>query len=277
MGLMTDDVLSKTKMHYGWLPDPVDTRDLRLSATRIDTLQGVVKDEMDNASLFRPISNQYGFPNCQSNATADAWESLEIVQRIDGGMSLAEAIAATTDLSRMFIWFNARQLMDPPAGYYPKMGCFNRLAMDVIHRHGVCTETRWPYIPENAARRPSIMAYREAFYHRSSGFYSIPETGTERHDIIRRTLANQHSVVFGTSLGEAWKTYTSGILQTPTGKRIANHAMVIVGWSKARNAYKIRNSHGSKFGENGYCWMSRGYVCDYEYTRSLWVPTYLPI
>lgn len=265
------------KVNYGWIEDPPDSRDLKLSATRIGSLSGSVQDEMDNSHLFRPISNQSSHPSCQSNATADAWESAEIVQRVDQGKSVAQAISETPDLSRMFIWFNARQLMDPPRGYDATSGCYNRLAMDVIHRHGVCTEARWPYIAENAAKRPSIMAYREAFYHRSSGFYAIPETGNERHDLIRIAVANQHSVVFGTALGEEWRTYKSGVLPAPTGKTIASHAMVIVGWSKSRNAYRVRNSHGTRFGENGYLWMSRGYICDYEYTRSLWVPTYLPL
>jgi len=267
----------RLKLHYGWIPDLDDPRDMELSASRIGSMDGVVRDEMDNSSLFRPISNQSSHPSCQSNATADAWESAEIVQRLEQGKSLEEAIAETADLSRMFIWFNARQLMDPPAGYDATRGCFNRLAMDVIHRHGVCTEKTWPYIAENAARRPSIKSYREAIYHRSAGFYAISETSDARHGLIRLALANKHSVVFGTHLGEEWRSYKSGVLDIPRTKIIAGHAMVICGWSKSRGAYKVRNSHGTGFGENGNLWMSRRYICDYEKTRSLWVPTYLPL
>jgi C1A family cysteine protease len=262
---------------HGWMPDPPDARDRSLATTRLDALPGKPTGEMDNSTLFRAISNQLSHPSCSANATADAWESAEILQRMDNGLSLADAIKATADLSRMFIWFCARQLMDPPVGYDASSGTYNRLAMDVIHRHGVCTEVRWPYIAENAAKRPSIMAYREAIYHRSSGFYAIKDTGKARHALILATLANKHSVVFGTGLSDEFKNYKSGVLGVPTGKIVAGHAMVICGWSQARDAYKVRNSHGAGFGENGHLWMSREYICDYDGTRSLWVPTYLPL
>jgi C1A family cysteine protease len=261
---------------YGWQPDPPDPRDVKLSSTSLNSLSGVVRDEMDNSALFRPVSNQQAYPSCSANATADAWEGAEIVQRVDGGAAIQEAVAATADLSRMFVWFNARQLMDPPKGYDATSGTYNRLSMDVVHRHGICTESSFPYLAANAAVRPPIRCYREAFYHRSAGFFAIPEEGSRRHDLVLQTLANQHSVVFGTALGEAFRTYKGGVLQVPS-KTVARHAMVICGWSKSRNAYKVRNSHGLGFGEAGHCWMSREYIDDYDGTKSLWVPTYLPL
>jgi hypothetical protein len=41
-----------------------------------------------------------------------------------------------------------------------------------------------------------------------------------------------------------------------SGPSSGMHAMCIVGYDDARQAYKVRNSWGSDWGENGYMWMS---------------------
>lgn len=259
---------------FGWIADPPKANDLSLARnSRLLSLGAVTQDELDVSQFFRPVSDQLSFPSCTANACVDAAESQNIINNVDAGIPLDKAIAATPDLSRMFAWFNGRQLMDPPRGYDASSGCYNRLALNGILRHGLCTESRWPYDATNATKRPSLMSYREAFAHTYEAFYAIKETGEERLKLIVQALAARHSVVFGTALDQSVKGYKAGILHKPQSEIIGRHAMVIVGWSKAKSAFKVRNSWSRYWGEQGYCWMHTDYIIDYSETNSFWTLT----
>jgi hypothetical protein len=263
-------------MAVGWIEDPPDTenKDWLLSRdSKILSLGLDAQNEMDVSHLYRPVSNQANFPTCAANACADAGESQVIIEKMGQGMPLEQAIESTPDLSRMFAMFNGKQLMDPPRGYDPSYGCHNRLILDGMMRHGICTETRWPYIGDNIAKRPSLKAYQEAFAHQYAGFYAIKETGTERAALILKSLAALHGVVFGTSLEQAFKSYKTGIIQRPQSDIIGRHAMVIVGWSMAKQAFKVRNSWSKYWGEQGHCWMSFDYIINFSGSKSFWVLT----
>jgi C1A family cysteine protease len=59
-------------------------------------------------------------------------------------------------------------------------------------------------------------------------------------------------------------------MQRP-GSTKGRHAMVICGYN-GKDAFKVRNSWGTTWGEDGYGWMSEGYIA-WHSTKSLWVPT----
>jgi len=261
---------------FGWIDDLPDIgkKDLSLAKdSKLLVLGGAVQNEMDVSSFYRPISDQLSFPSCTANAAVDAGESQVIIGKIDDGMTLSQAVSTTPDLSRMFAWFNGRQLIDPPQGYNASSGCYNRLILDGMLRHGICTEVRWPYIADNAAHRPSLMSYREAFAHTYAAFYSIKETGNDRLQLILQALAARHSVIFGTDVDEAFMAYKSGIAHKPSTPIVGRHAMVIVGWSQAKSAFKVRNSWSKYWGDQGYVWMHTDYIINYSGTKSFWVLT----
>ena len=268
---------------FGWIPDPVDVagKDVPLSSTPMASgALGTVQDEMDLSCFFRPISDQMQFPSCTANACADAWEAMCVIDKVDGGMALQTAIDSTPDLSRMFLWWCGRNEMAPNQALNAASGCYNRLIMDVIARHGVPAETLWPYDnaqigPGGEPRsivRPSIKSFRAAIVNASGAFYNISEEGEDRHNLLLQALGARHLPVLGTALEQSFMGYKDGIVRTPTGAFVGRHAMVIVGWSAAKQAYKLRNSWSPYWGQAGYCWVSKGYVLS-SITGGLWVAT----
>lgn len=258
--------------NFGWAEDPLDVRDAPFSASSLAAAP-VASGEVDLAQFYKNVSDQLYLPACVANAGTDMMEAATIIQKVEGGMPLAQAKASTPDYSRMFGWWNCRNEMDPPQTNNPNSGTYNRLMMDVLSRHGICTEARWPYDPLKATVRPSIMAYREAFANRFDAFYSITESGDARLEAILKAFSSKHSVLFGTALDASFLNYAGGsVIPRPTGSIIGRHAMVLVGWSPSRNAFKVRNSWTSAWGESGYGWMSPSFVTWSE-TKSLWVAT----
>ena len=260
--------------NFGWVEDPTDTRDVPFGACSLSNLPVGSGQVIDNTPYFKDVSSQLNLPACVANAAADLMEAASIVDKCAAGMPLDQARATTPDLSRMFIWWNARNEMWPNATRDATSGTYNRLAMDVLARFGVCTEARWPYETTKATTRPSIMSYREAIPNRFSAFYSIDSSGDGRVNAVIQALSAKHNVLFGTALGRSFTSYTSGVVHKPSAidPIIGRHAMVICGWDPSKQAVKVRNSWNTGWGEAGYWWMHVDYLT-WDNTKSLWVPT----
>jgi len=251
----------------GWQPDPPDKKDWMFSATKTVssvTAAALTNLEMDLEVYFRPVSDQMQFPSCTANAGADTLEAVTVVEKVGAELPLQEAIDSTPDASRMFLWYNGRQMMDPPQGSNAASGCHNRLVVDSIARFGVPTETEWPYAPENATRRPSLKAYREAKRHMCLSYYGIGEAGNRRASLVRVALGSKLPVIFGGPIGVEFQDYAGGskVLGYPQGEILGGHAMVICGWNPKLQAFKVRNSWSKYWGNNGYCWLHADYIAN---------------
>jgi len=271
------------KVHInGWLPDP---KDGKREPNILDAPLGVEEhtssvSDIDNRQYFKEVSDQSSFPSCTANACADLWEAVEIHKLVhQRGIPLELAKSSVPDKSRMFAWWNGRNEMDPCRADDPTSGCYNRLIMDVISRHGLPKESTWPYDDApcgaqgkpRSVVRPSLQAYREAFASRSTGYYKLFDTGSKRVDRIIQTLQILPGVVFGTAVSRSLASIGDGVAERPD--RIDGfHAMVIVGWSSKLGAFLVRNSWSKTFGINGYFWMSDDYIT-WSKTDGLWVVT----
>jgi len=93
----------------------------------------------------------------------------------------------------------------------------------------------------------------------------VPKSG--RH-FSRITSENDvKKTIFGykTSVGikvqaenQTWKSFRGGLFATTDATcrhPKTNHAVTLVGWDNNRNAWKLRNSWGNRWGEQGYAWL----------------------
>lgn len=248
--------------NFGYKEDIPSTSDWQFSASPMAAQQ--VSSDPDLTRFFKPISNQYSIGSCVANATADAFEA-QIAQRNNIN---PEQVA---DISRLFIYWNARNLETPPD--YEDNGTRIRLAFDCMARYGAAPETIWPYDISKVNVRPSILSYREAIKYRISAFYRISSTGDLRVLHMKQALCAGNPVVFGTKLANSFRyVKDETVLQKPTSGFIGAHAMVVVGWSEEKQAFKVRNSWGEEWGFGGYCWMHKDYL-KADITRDIWVPT----
>ena len=77
----------------------------------------------------------------------------------------------------------------------------------------------------------------------------------EREDVLL-SIATQTPVIVGINFHENFKTYKGGIYKQIAGNFVGPHALVIVGYSDTKHAYKIMNSWGpEKWGEHGFGWV----------------------
>jgi C1A family cysteine protease len=208
--------------------------------------------------------NQYSAESCTGNATC---ESLEILENISTGSAVL--------LSRLFTYGMARTIegtLGQDAGSHVRT-CFETLSL-----YGVCTEAIWPYDLSKVDVSPSIAAQRQAVGHKTTGYYRITSTGSQRLTDITTALYNKHPVVIATDVGQAFDNLPSGVtppLGPPaSGTITGGHALVIVGYVGGN--YVVKNSWGTGWGNNGFCLFTPDYLT-WTDTDDLWVPTVAPV
>lgn len=233
--------------------------------------QETAAGDVDNRSYFKEISAQWYLPSCTGNSGADLLEALIIWDLVHKhGMSVEEARKATPHLSRMAPWWYARNMMDPPQIKNPKSGAWNRLICEVALRHGLPTEELWPYDPKLATTRPSLSAAHDGRPRARSRFYAVKCAGAARINDIRRTLKTTPGLLAGINLGPDFGTYKGGVLKKPNSLSNAWHSVVLCGYSVEKRAILARNSWGTDWGEDGYFWMSEGYIGSSTFTHGLY-------
>lgn len=210
-------------------------------------------------------TNQLQLSSCAGNATAD---SIEILDAIDAAAQGSKA--PPVQVSRLYVYAMARDeedQIDKDEGTHLST-CF-----DVLSRFGVCDETVWPYDEAKVFVRPSIKALRQATGHKIHSYYGIDSTGDARLDDVLAALRANHPVVFGTNIERSFNDYDGGhVIKPPTGSTEGGHAMIIVGWLAAMNAFIVKNSWGNNWGDNGFAYFAPEFIAWSE-TWDLWVPT----
>ncbi len=113
--------------------------------------------------------------------------------------------------------------------------------------------------PEDLARYSS--RFRILGYKRVDG---------KNEDDVKGQLYSGNPVIFGVNLPSAFDGYRTGVIDSTEGQGPDNgHAMVIVGYDDARQAYHIVNSWGARWGEHGFGWLS------YRAAAAVWLEGYV--
>ena len=123
-------------------------------------------------------------------------------------------------------------------------------ALNLLVSRGAVSLSELPYDPESCARRPQL----------SDGRWGIDgwmRVDTARPDDVKGEIAGGNPVVFGMNTSPSFNALTAGEIYDDTlSPRAFSHAMVVVGYSDVRQAFKVMNSWGQDWGEDGFGWVS---------------------
>jgi C1A family cysteine protease len=102
---------------------------------------------------------------------------------------------------------------------------------------------------------------------------SVPSTAA-----IKQAIVDHGPVSAAVCVNSAFQSYTGGVFTGSAGCFSINHAIVLVGWDDAKGAWRLRNSWGPDWGEDGYMWIAYGkqyvgYSANYVVYESSTPPT----
>jgi hypothetical protein len=228
-------------------PDTADFRDRMFEPTLVD-----VPVEMPLArhlGLRVPVLDQGDEGACTAFGLATVAHTL-LRTRGSG--------AVTTRVSTRMFYDMARRYDEWRGESYSGSSC--RGAMKGWHRHGVCSEKLWPYVPGMALEPYTEARARDALRHPLGAYYRV-----NHKDLVAMHAAFAEVGVLYASCGvhEGWlDPPASGRIAWREQECIGYHAFAIVGYDG--KGFWVQNSWGRDWGRKGFCyvdydeWLQRG-------------------
>jgi C1A family cysteine protease len=216
---------------------------------------------MDLRRELSHVVDQLELESCVANAVAGALELLE-----------KRATNRARRISRLFVYYNARAGEHDPAH---DAGATIRGGVTALRKHGACAETTWPYVEKRVLDRPDAHAYEEAKRLRISEALRV----AIELDTMRACIAAGFPFIFGVKLYESFDDGGNHghvpLPDPPNDKRAGGHTMLAVGYDDEKRTFIVRNSWGSDWGAEGYCFLPYEYVANRRFCDEAWTITKL--
>jgi hypothetical protein len=131
-------------------------------------------------------------------------------------------------------------------------------ALNVLSEQGVCFLNEMPYKEDDWKSKPSQLARQSAKrfridYWRQVNVQDVKEVKAQLHAGLPVIIGSEVSYEF-VKEGLNNEDY----IWKEKGKSAGGHAMLLVGYDDKKNAFKVMNSWGKEWGDNGFGWI------DYE-------------
>jgi C1A family cysteine protease len=206
----------------------------------------VLREYVDLREWDTIVENQSSLGSCSSNALTNAYEL----------MVTREYPEYFKHLSRLFIYYNARAEY---GDIQKDEGIYLRDGLKTLAKFGVCSEELWPYIIDNFDDRPYEECYKDAEKRKIFKYQKLISTY-----YITEVLNNNKPVVFGMEIYDSFMELNERIstvnIPSRKEKSLGGHAMCMVGYDLKKRLFLAKNSFGTSWGNNGYCWIPFDYI-----------------
>lgn len=264
--LFSDEELNES---LGWLQEDEDTTSIEDAVYLGQTFgSGELPSSVDLSAYFPPIGDQGQYGTCVAWAVGYNHKSFLEAK--------ASGYQNYTNTDKIFSAKDLYWSIDKNSTGEDCNGANFASAYDVIQNRGIATESVVPY--ENlgdCSASPESSWTNNASNHKISSYREIEL----KKNVIKDYLANGRAVVFGAKLGDEFMNYTSGVLDYQTygytGQH-AYHAMILSGYDDnmgANGAFRVVNSWGSSWGDNGGAWVDQDFFCSDDFGFCAFVAT----
>lgn len=127
-------------------------------------------------------------------------------------------------------------------------------ALKLLQREGAPTVALFPYSPDNCSRPADPKAVSVAQEYRIRIWRALDP---KRLDDAKGQINIGDPVAFGMEVSKSFESLEGdAVYDDTTSPRTGGHAMVLVGYSERRQAFKLINSWGTDWGDSGFGWVS---------------------
>jgi hypothetical protein len=190
----------------------------------------MVREEVKGATFeakHTPIRNQGQCGSCYSFGASATYESYQLVTQ-----------GETYDLSEQWFMMKAKAI----GPYGGCSGWYLDTSMNLLKDHGVTAESCCPYkASESACPSTCQPTYK------IKGWASTTDLNT-----IKAAIKQYGLVYVGFAVYNDFMSYSGGIYKYTTGSLRGYHAVAIVGYDDNNSCFKVKNSWGTGWGEQGY-------------------------
>jgi C1A family cysteine protease len=254
--MMKPNSPSVPSRRYGWLPDLPDHRDHLYSVPA--PIAANLPTSVDLRPKCPPVLDQGQLGSCTANALANA-------HLFD---QMAENDPQDQLPSRLFIYWNERDL---EGSVKSDSGAQIRDGIKVLAKLGAPPESAWPYDIAKFAVKPPATAYQAALSEVAIGYQRVTQSLPQ----LKGALAAGFPMVFGFTVYESFESDAvakTGIVPMPgpTERSLGGHAVMAVGYDDSLQAFRVENSWGPGWGQNGFFTIPYAYLASADLASDFW-------
>ncbi len=184
----------------------------------------------NNGNFVTPVRNQMKCGSCWAFGMTGTLESYVLINQNRPGENL--------DLSE--------QVMVSCSGAGSCQG--GQLKGDYIVNTGLPLETVYPYTATDGTCGAATPGWEATAYKADKwGTISWPDDNAMKAAVVQYGPITTSMMVY-----EDFMAYKSGVYSYTTGKKLGGHAIILVGYNDAEQAFICKNSWTEKWGDNGY-------------------------
>ncbi|CAI2373481.1 unnamed protein product [Moneuplotes crassus] len=149
-----------------------------------------------------------------------------------------------------------QEALDCSSSSYGCNGGWYDAVWNYMKSHKFCTQGSYKYTGRKGSCRSSSCSGTQ----NDKGYTSVSKSESSMHSALG---GGPISIAVDAS---TWSTYRQGVMTSSQCGRNMNHAVVLVGYNPTDNAWIVRNSWGSNWGESGHIRLKYGQnTCDITY------------
>jgi len=197
------------------------------------------------------IKNQNTCGSCWSFATAAVMEaSVLIKDQIERDLSEQSLISCNT-----YTFSNGSSYSCN--GGWIAFDHYQNTAYKDANPAGTVLESDFPYENADGTCRAGLTVNE---LEKITSWHYVTRSGVAATDDLKQAINDYGPVWTSVCVGSEFYKYSSGLFNTDESSscNTVNHAVVVTGWDDSRGAWRLRNSWGTNWGEDGYMWIAYG-------------------
>ena len=191
---------------------------------------------IDLSDKLPPVGNQGMQQSCVAWAVAYALKSYQ--EKVESGQQ--------SKFSPSFIYNQINNGQNAPT--------YITDALNVLSQQGVCPYDEMPYDANDWVTKPSQQATSDAKKFRIDYWRKINHTDIKE---VKAHLAAGYPIIIGATVSNEFIHNGKDIWKDP-GTAEGGHCMLLVGYDDSKNAFRVMNSWGTEWGDNGFGWIDYG-------------------
>lgn len=243
-----------SELQTGWLFDDENLDEIPQDIVIVDVDEDKLANSVDIESKYPPIGNQGQYGTCVAWATGYAMKTA--LDGIDNGWTSSQLASAAYQTSPADLWYG----ISSSAKGTGCNGTSFEAALTALISKGAASLQEVPY---SAVDRSCSGTAKGAANAKLANYRKIADSEAKQGMTIENFkfyLDEGRPIVFGARLGDrfmAWNSSATISYDTylQEGMQHAYHAMVLSGYDNNRNAFRVRNSWGTSWGDNGSIWV----------------------